>query len=166
MRKLLGLALLVVQCEPPQQTRQVQVVDPGPATTRGEACRDDVPDCVAACALRETRRTEFLDFYERRCAAVILGKNPDKVELMPTPYASAGTAAPASTGSSEFPPDTRSPMSLQAPPSQFDPSTVARTGSGEPAECKAARMLRAQKRDREADMLGALCVAKGGDAGA
>ena len=28
-----------------------------------------------------------------------------------------------------------------------------------------ARMLRAQKRDREADMLGALCVAKGGDAG-
>jgi len=38
-------------------------------------------------------------------------------------------------------------------------------GGGEPPECKAARLLRAQRRDREADMMNALCIAKGGDAG-
>ncbi len=166
MRWLLGFAVLVC-CEPPRQSKQVNV-EPGPTTaTRGEACRDDIPDCLAACALRETHRMEFVDFYERRCAAVIIGKNPDKVDLMPTPYAAAGTgAATAPTAASEFPPDTRSPLSLQPPPSTFDPQTVERTGGSEPPECKAARILRAQKRDREADMLGALCAAKGGDAGA
>ncbi len=168
MRWLLGFAVFVC-CEPPQQSKQVNV-EPTTTTTRGEACRDDIPDCLAACALRETHRMEFVDFYERRCAAVIIGKNPDKVDLMPTPYAS-GVGAPTSTSTSaspsgDFPPDTRSPMSLQPPPSNFDPQTVPRTGGNEPPECKAARMLRAQKRDREADMLGALCVAKGGDAGA
>jgi hypothetical protein len=38
----------------------------------------DIPDCAAACALRETNRTEHLDWFDRRCAAVVLGKNPDK----------------------------------------------------------------------------------------
>jgi hypothetical protein len=162
-----ALPVLALHCEPPP-ARQVAIVDStGPASSRSEACRDDIPDCLAACALRETHRMEYVDFYERRCAAVVLGKNPDKVELMPTPYASGGatSAAPTAT-TSDFPPENRAPLSLQPPPSQFDPATVPRTGGTEPAECKAARMLRAQKRDREADMLGALCAAKGGDAGA
>jgi len=47
----------------------------------------------------------------------------------------------------------------------FDPSAVTRTGGSEPPECKAARILRASHREREADMMDALCVAKGGDAG-
>ena len=166
MKWLLAFVALVA-CEPPAG-KPVAIADTSGPPARGESCRDDVPDCVAACALRETRRTEFVDFYERRCAAVILGKNPDKVELMPTPYVAAsdgGGAAPSST-SSEFPPDTRGSLSLQPTPSTFDPNTMSRTGGSEPAECKAARMLRAQKRDREADMLSALCIAKGGDGGA
>ena len=156
------VALFALACEPPA-AKPVAIVDTSGPPARGEACRDDVPDCVAACALRETHRTEFVDFYERRCAAVVLGKNPDKVELMPTPYAAVGDAGAAT---SEFPPDTRGSLSLQPPPTSFDPNTMSRTGGSEPAECKAARMLRAQKRDREADMLSALCIAKGGDGGA
>ena len=162
MKFVLGLvALFALACEPPA-AKPVAIIDTSGPPARGEACRDDVPDCVAACALRETRRTEFVDFYERRCAAVILGKNPDKVELMPTPYVAAGGDA----GTSEFPPDSRGSLGMQPIPSTFDPNTMSRTGAGEPAECKAARILRAQKRDREADMLSALCIAKGGDGGA
>ena len=157
-----AFALFVLACEPPA-AKPVAIVDTSGPPAPAEACRDDVPDCVAACALRETRRMEFVDFYERRCAAVVLGKNPDKVELMPTPYAAA-TAGDA--GTAEFPPDSRGSLSMQPTPSTFDPNSMSRTGGSEPAECKAARMLRAQKRDREADMLSALCIAKGGDGGA
>jgi hypothetical protein len=166
MKWVMGSALLLAfACEPPAG-KPVAIVDTSGPPARAESCRDDVPDCVAACALRETRRVEFVDYYERRCAAVILGKNPDKVELMPTPYATASGAGAAPTSTtSEFPPDTRGSLSLQPPP-PFDPNTITRTGGTEPAECKAARMLRAQKRDREADMLSALCIAKGGDGGA
>jgi hypothetical protein len=165
MRVVIGLvAIVVLGCEPPQG-KPVAIVDTTGPVPRGEACRDDVPDCVAACALRETRRLEFVDFYERRCAAVILGKNPDRVDLMPTPYADAGAPTTATT-STEFPPDSRGSLSLQPPPPPFDPNSVSRTGGNEPPECKAARILRAQRRDREADMLSALCAAKGGDAGA
>ena len=161
MRTLVALVVIAAACEPPAQPA---VVAPPPDTaSRADACRDDIPDCAAACALRETRRTDFVDFYDRRCAAVVLGKNPDKEELQPTPYAHA---APTPTASSAFPPETRSPLSLQPPPAApFDPSAVSRTGGAEPPECKAARMLRSQKRDREADMLTALSAAKGGDAG-
>lgn len=168
MKRVIGLvALLAFACEPPA-AKPVAIVDTSGPPARGEACRDDIPDCIAACALRETRRMEYVDFYERRCAAVVLGKNPDKVELMPTPYASAsdGGGAPPATTSESFPPDSRGSLSLQPVPTTFDPNSMSRTGGSEPAECKAARMLRAQKRDREADMLSALCVAKGGDAGA
>lgn len=166
MKWVIGsVALLALACEPPAG-KPVAIVDTSGPPARGEACRDDVPDCVAACALRETRRTEFVDFYDRRCAAVILGKNPDKVELMPTPYVSAVSDAGA-TASPEFPPDSRGSIGLPPPRfDPFDPSTMTRTGGSEPAECKAARMLRAQRRDREADMLSALCIAKGGDGGA
>ena len=50
-----------------------------PITRRVDACRDDIADCVAACALRESQRLEYLDYYDRRCAAAVLGKNPDEV---------------------------------------------------------------------------------------
>jgi hypothetical protein len=69
-------------------------VDSAPAATlvaevpHGDACKRGIPDCEAACALRETGRTDYVDWYDRRCAAVILGKNPDGV-----PQASAGPSA-------------------------------------------------------------------------
>jgi hypothetical protein len=164
VRKVVVVLLAFTGCQPRTQAAVVAApVDTAPA--HADSCRDDIPDCAAACALRETHRTDFIDFYDRRCAAVILGKNPDKVELLqPTPYGSA--APPAASSNVEFPPDARAPLSLQPPPPQrFNPEAIPRSGGVEPAECKAARMLRAQKRDREADMLSALCAAKGGDAG-
>jgi len=166
MKFVLGLvALVALACEP-SAAKPAAIADTSGLPTRGEACRDDVPDCVAACALRETRRLEFIDFYERRCAAVVLGKNPDKVDLMPTPYVSASDGGPTPATTSEFPPDHRGSLSMQPTPTVFDPNSMSRTGGSEPPECKAARLLRAQRRDREADMLSALCIAKGGDGGA
>src|SRR6185437_3266456 len=113
----------------------------------------------------------------RRGVAVILGKNPDKIEpLEPTPYPGDGSAAggtsqtgsatPSATAaaSPEFPPQNRASLSLQPPP-PFDPTAVPRTGGSDPPECKAARLLRIQHHDREADMMNALCIAKGGDGG-
>ncbi|HEY1955858.1 MAG TPA: hypothetical protein VGH28_09595 [Polyangiaceae bacterium] len=160
MRRFVVLAILVAACEP--QPQPAAVAAPPDLHAQGDACRDDIPDCAAACALRETRRSDYVDFYERRCAAVILGKNPDKIEpLEPTPYPNASATAAASA---EFPPQTRASLSLQPPPA-FDPVAVPRISGTEPAECKAARMLRVQRRDREADMMSALCVAKGGGDG-
>jgi hypothetical protein len=145
MRRVIAL-LLVIACEPPAVQQTSPVVTP--EAQHADACRNDIPDCAAVCALRETHRGEFIDFYERRCASVILGKNPERVELRVT---AAGTSAPTSSGT---------------PSAPFDPVSVTRTGGAEPAECKAGRILRAQKREREADMMDALCAAKGGgDAG-
>jgi len=85
-RLLLVQALLSVACEPAKAPAESNATTPSAQTTRVDSCRDDIPDCAAACALRETSRRDFVDFYERRCATVILGKNPDKVELLqPTP---------------------------------------------------------------------------------
>jgi hypothetical protein len=64
------------------------------APTRGDDCRRDIPDCSAACALRETNQLEFIDWYDRRCAAVVLGKNPDKVAGVGPPDASPRSDAP------------------------------------------------------------------------
>lgn len=59
------------------------VTRPAPIVTtnqpRRSGCREDIPDCVAACALRETARTDFVEWFDQRCAAVILGRNPDHV---------------------------------------------------------------------------------------
>ena len=163
MRRFVAVAILIVACEP-QQTQPAVVAAPTDTQPRADACRDDIPDCAAACALRETHRGDYVDFYERRCAAVILGKNPDKIEpLEPTPYPSATPSATAAA-TAEFPPQNRASLSLQPPP-PFDPTAVPRTGGTDPPECKAARLLRIQHRDREADMMSALCVAKGGDGG-
>jgi hypothetical protein len=158
MRMTLLSALALLACEPPKAPPVENATLSAPS--HPDACRDDIPDCAAACALRETSRRDFIDFYDRRCAAVILGKNPDKVEpLQPTPYAVTSAAA---SGSAAFPPDVRASLMM---PRTFDPASVTRTGGTEPPECKAARILRASRRDREADMMDALCTAKGGDAG-
>jgi hypothetical protein len=154
------LLVALSACLPPAAHEETTPSATPQTTARADSCRDDIPDCAAACALRETGRRDYLDFYDRRCAAVILGKNPEKI-------ANAETAAPPATASAhgEFPPDTRA--SLMLPPhAPFDPTSMSRTGGGDPAECKAARILRQQHREREADMLDAMCIAKGGgDAG-
>jgi hypothetical protein len=151
--------VLLLACEPPK-AQQPTIAAPAAVEHHADACRDDIPDCAAACALRETGRAEFTDFYDRRCAAVILGKNPDKIEPI-----RVVTAPTTSSSTGEFPPDVRASLMVTQPRAPFDPTTMSRTGGSDPAECKAARILRAQKRDREADMLDALCIAKGGDAG-
>ena len=162
------LILVLASCQPAAAPPPGTSPEAGASTPRTEACREDIPDCSAICALRETGRTAYLDFFERRCAAVMQGKNPDRIttDLEPTPYADAGHAddetAHAHAGATGAP--TNSP-SLPTTTPPFDPTSVGRTGTGEPPECKASRLLRAQKRDREADVLSALCAAKGGDAG-
>jgi hypothetical protein len=160
MRITLLAVLAIVACEPPAAPTSSGTANTvAPPPVRADACRDDIPDCAAACALRETSRRDFIDFYDRRCAAVILGKNPDKIEpLQPTPNV---TASATSSGAA-FPPDVRASLMMSR---TFDPAAVTRTGGAEPPECKAARILRASRRDREADMMDAMCVAKGGDAG-
>jgi len=86
------MLLLVASCQPPAAaavtTPEPTAVEAQPAP-RGDACQRDIPDCSAACSLRETNHLEFIDWYDRRCAAVILGKNPDKI---------AGVAPPDDAG--------------------------------------------------------------------
>jgi hypothetical protein len=158
MRMTLLAALAILACEPPRAPPVENATVTAPS--HPDSCHDDIPDCAAACALRETARHDFIDFFDRRCASVILGKNPDKVEpLQPTPYVAS---ASGSASGSAFPPDVRASLMMQR---SFDPAAVTRTGGAEPPECKAARILRASRRDREADMMDAMCIAKGGDAG-
>jgi hypothetical protein len=71
--------------EPAATPRVADTTVAAPQPRRPSGCREDIPDCVAACAIRETSRTEYLDWFDQRCAAVILGRNPDRV---------AGTAPP------------------------------------------------------------------------
>jgi len=163
MRRWLLLPMLAIACEPAKGPSETAPAPSAESAPKSDACRNDIPDCAAACALRETNRRDFLDFYDRRCASVILGHNPDKVVLAPVAPSSA--ASSPSSLPSDFPPDVRASLMVSGP-HPFDPSTMSRIGGSEPAECKAARILRAQHRDRDADWLEALCIAKGGgDAG-
>lgn len=163
MKRLLVIVLCA--CEPVAPASS-PVSAPSIATQapeRADACRRDIPDCEAACALRETSRTDYIDWFDRRCAAVILGKNPDKVmgQLPPeTQQAVAAAAQPDTTATSS---STIAPMpsSRQLPPTPFDPF-AGRNTNPEPAECTAARTMRAHGKSREADVLAALCSAKGG----
>jgi hypothetical protein len=78
MRRVVVFAL-VVACEAPAaQVAVTPVASAQPSTTRGDTCQHDIPDCEAACALREVHRLDHIDWFDRRCAAVVLGKNPDK----------------------------------------------------------------------------------------
>jgi len=58
----------------PQAPAQTSVAPPKPS-----GCREENADCAAACALRETSRAQFVEWFDQRCAAAILGKNPDVV---------------------------------------------------------------------------------------
>lgn len=168
-RALVLLALLA--CQPAAtQTSSAQVSAPAgldettaSGAPKGDACNRDIPDCAAACALRETGRLEHIDWFDRRCAAVVLGKNPDKAvgylqpapadyDTMPPAAATTGAASPPSTA----PP---LPSTRQLPPN-YDP--FSNRGPSEPAECTVARSMRAKGQTREADVLAALCAAKGG----
>jgi len=85
------IALVVISqgCEPtpPKATPAEAVVAAETSPVRADDCRRDIPDCSAACALRETNHLEFIDWYDRRCAAVVLGKNPDKAAGVEPPDA-------------------------------------------------------------------------------
>jgi len=70
------LFVVLVGCQPLAPPPASEAASPQP---RVDACRNDIPDCVAACGLRESQRLEYLDYYDRRCAAAILGKSPDEV---------------------------------------------------------------------------------------
>jgi hypothetical protein len=87
LRALLAVALVVlVACDAPAAPVAVAPVVTAQAASRGDTCQHDIPDCEAACALREVHRLDHIDWFDRRCAAVVLGKNPDKA---------VGYAAPA-----------------------------------------------------------------------
>lgn len=157
--------LVLVGCERPAAA-------PAPApsvssTATADACQREIPDCAAACSLRETGRLEHIDWFDRRCAAVILGKNPDKVVGPPDGLA---VAAPTTTGTatSTAPMPTGSALSAVRPEAKppYDPFAAQRRDATDPPECIAARRLTAKGLAREAQALAALCEAKGGDAGA
>jgi hypothetical protein len=80
MRKVaFAFSVACWHCQPSQAPAVSQPVErSAPRVERADDCRRDIPDCSAACALRETNHLEFIDWYDRRCAAVVLGKNPDK----------------------------------------------------------------------------------------
>ena len=65
----------LVACMP--QAPVVQQQASAPAKPSG--CREENADCAAACALRETSRAQYVEWFDQRCAAAILGKNPDVV---------------------------------------------------------------------------------------
>jgi hypothetical protein len=83
-RSLTTLGVLVLFGALACETAHPTVAPPAnPAPTgsyilRGDACMSDIPDCEAACAMREAGRTNHVEWFDRRCAAVVLGKNPDK----------------------------------------------------------------------------------------
>jgi hypothetical protein len=79
LRALRAVALvIVVACDAPAAPVAVAPVVTAQAAPRGDTCQHDIPDCEAACALREVHRLDHIDWFDRRCAAVVLGKNPDK----------------------------------------------------------------------------------------
>ncbi|HEY1954142.1 MAG TPA: hypothetical protein VGH28_00970 [Polyangiaceae bacterium] len=80
MTRLSGVWLLACACvasPPPPPPPPPPLAHAG---TRPSDCREDIPDCVAACALRETSRTVYLEWFDRRCATVVLGRNPDRAD--------------------------------------------------------------------------------------
>lgn len=138
---------------------------PAPAAAANDGCHADIPDCAAACALRQAGRTDHLDWFDRRCAAAVLGKNPDKAAEPPPGLA---TAEPTGAGTVVTPASSATGVSTTPSPGLdrgFDPFTAGRASASDPSECVAARKLIARGYVREAQALAALCEAKGGDAG-
>lgn len=90
------VAFILGACEPVTPTQPVPVASASvaPDVPPPDDCRRDIPDCSAACALRATNHLEFIDWFDRRCAAVVLGKNPDKVAGKAPPEIEAGVPTP------------------------------------------------------------------------
>jgi hypothetical protein len=78
MRRLVVFVLVVACDAPVEHVAATPVASSQPTAARGDSCQHDIPDCEAACALREVHRLDHIDWFDRRCAAVVLGKNPDK----------------------------------------------------------------------------------------
>jgi len=78
MRRFVVLVLVAACDAPPAQVAVAPTTSATATAARGDTCQHDIPDCEAACALREVRRLDHIDWFDRRCAAVVLGKNPDK----------------------------------------------------------------------------------------
>lgn len=92
--RLLALLVAACACEPaPPISPIVSMASVAPVPTTGDACQVDIPDCEAACAMRESHRTQHLEWFDRRCAAVVLGKSPDKAVATDAD----GGVAPAAT---------------------------------------------------------------------
>ena len=90
-------ALLGFGCEPPvsRVAATPSVAEDSPRAPV-DSCVRSSPDCAAACALRELDQLEFVDWFDRRCAAVTRGKNADKTEGNQPPPAPSASAAPSS----------------------------------------------------------------------
>jgi hypothetical protein len=109
MRRLVVLVLVVVGCDAPVSHVAAAPVASSPSTAeRGDTCQHDIPDCEAACALREVHRVDHIDWFDRRCAAVVLGKNPDKAVGYVAPE-------PELDASIEAAPPPREPVSCDPP---------------------------------------------------
>lgn len=101
MRRFVVLVLFAACDAPPAHVAVAPAASTQPASSRGDTCQHDIPDCEAACALREVGRLDHIDWFDRRCAAVVLGKNPDKAVgyVAPEPAdldASAAAVSPPS----------------------------------------------------------------------
>ncbi|HEX4475046.1 MAG TPA: hypothetical protein VGH87_23975 [Polyangiaceae bacterium] len=76
MSKWVFAAAVLVACIP-QAPAPVRA---SAAPAKPSGCREENADCAAACALRETSRSpQFVEWFDQRCAAAVLGKNPDVV---------------------------------------------------------------------------------------
>ena len=94
-RALFALLIASGGCVPaPVVSAPTPVVAAAEPTVRADDCHRDIPDCAAACALRETGHTEHVDWFDRRCAAVVLGRNPDKAVGYSPPSAPPEDTAP------------------------------------------------------------------------
>ncbi len=71
----IAVLVFIVACMPQQASAPVQT---NAARAKPSGCREENADCAAACALRETSRSpQFVEWFDQRCAAAILGKNAD-----------------------------------------------------------------------------------------
>jgi hypothetical protein len=74
--------LLALGCETPAPRVAVgpapAVAVASPPSQLEDTCQRSSPDCAAACALRAIDQLEYVDWFDRRCAAVRAGKNADK----------------------------------------------------------------------------------------
>ena len=92
MRRVVVFVLVVACDAPPAHVASAPVASAAAGAERPDTCQHDIPDCEAACALREVHRLDHIDWFDRRCAAVVLGKNPDKAVGYVPPAASSSDA--------------------------------------------------------------------------